>query len=86
MHQPPGEPRYHAKSKAAGSFSVGGSRPQASKLAKNRVRLYLSLGRAGKAFHQRAAANQEQSFQEVDRSVGVCLPVKWQGPFVLGSK
>lgn len=52
---------------------MGGSRPQASKLAKNRARLYLTLGRAGKAFHQTAAANQEQSSQEEGRGAGVCL-------------
>ena len=73
MHQPRGEHRYHAKSEAAGSFSVGGSRPQASKLAKNRVRLYLTLRRAGKAFHQMATANQEQSSQEEGRGAGLCL-------------
>lgn len=73
MHQPWGEQRYHAKNKAARRFSVGGSRPQASKLAKNRVRLYLTLGRAGKAFHQTAAANQKQSSQEEGRGVGLYL-------------
>lgn len=73
MQQPPGEQRYRAESKAAGSFSVGGSRPQASKLAKNRIRLYLTLARAGRAFHQMSTANHEQSSQGEGRGAGVCL-------------
>lgn len=58
---------------AAGGFSGGGNRPQASKPAKNGVSLYLTLGRAGKAFHQAATANQEQSSHEQRRGAGLCL-------------
>lgn len=61
MQQPPGEQRYHAGSKAAGSLSVGGSRPQDLKLAKNRIRLYLTLARADRAFHQMSTANQPRA-------------------------
>lgn len=73
MQQPPGEQRYHAESKAAVSFSVGGSRPQASKLAKNRIQLYLTLARAGKAFHEMRTDNHEQSSQEEGRGARLCL-------------
>lgn len=59
--------------KAAGSFSVGGSRPQASKWAKNRIRLYLTLVRAGRAFHQMITANHEQSSQKEGRGARVVL-------------
>lgn len=58
---------------AAGGFSGGGNRPQASKPAKNGVSLYLTLGRAGKAFHQAVAANQEQSSHEQRRGAGLWL-------------
>lgn len=61
---------------------MGGSRSQASKLAKNRVRLYLTLDSACKVFHQMTTANQEQSSQEEGRG----LPAKWREPFALGSK
>lgn len=73
MQQPPGEQRYCEESKAAGSFSVGGSRPQASKQAKNRIKLYLTLVRAGRAFHQLSTANHEQSSQEEGKGARVVL-------------
>lgn len=52
---------------------MGGSRPQAPKLAKNRIRLYLTVARAGRAFHQKSTTKHEQSSQEEGRGTRVCL-------------
>lgn len=68
----------------ARQLSVGGSRPQASKPAKNRIRLYLTLVRAGRAFHQMSTANHEQSFQGGQGCGG--LPANSKDYFVLGWK